>query len=110
MENIPDDATGAALKQWQLEGSDLSKPMKIDFFVSVPDEEAGNRLARDHDLAAFSSSVEQDAESGAWTVYCTRVLIPTYASIVQLEMLLSKVADRYGGFSDGFGSFGNAES
>ena len=42
---LPDDATGDALRRMIAGGSDLSEPMEIDFFVAIPHESAGNKVA-----------------------------------------------------------------
>lgn len=109
VQNIPDDDTGQAIKRWARDGSDLSRPMKIDFFVKVPDEAAGSRLSSDLALADFSISIEKDDESGRWTCYCAKTMIPDYQSIIDVEALLATVANRHGAQCDGFGSYGNAE-
>lgn len=108
MENMPDDDTSAAIRQWEQEGSDLTRPMTIDFFVAVPNEEVGATVQNDPALKKFAAvKLDQDTDTGGWTVYCTAHLIPTYQGIVEVEQLLSEVAQRHGGSYDGFGSFGN---
>lgn len=43
--DFPNGADGDALRRFVDGGSDLSKPMTIDFQVAVPDEAAANGLA-----------------------------------------------------------------
>lgn len=108
METFPNDDTGAAIRQWAAEGSDITKPMKIDFFVAVPNRVVGDLFASDPELSVFSQvSVEEDAETGRWTCYCSKVVVPIYKDIVETEQLLAGLAKRYGAEFDGFGSFGN---
>lgn len=77
METFPNDDTGAAIRQWAAEGSDITKPMKIDFFVAVPNRVVGDLFASDPELSVFSQvSVEEDAETGRWTCYCSKVVVP----------------------------------
>ena len=107
---IPDDATGAALRRLADDGSDLSKPMAMDFFVAVPSQEAGAAVARGAKERGFEASVEQDSETGHWTCYCTITLVPEYAAVVAIEGELDALARQHRGHADGFGSFGNADS
>ena len=108
MTQLPDDETGNALKQFQQSGFDLSKPMAMDFFVAVPSKELGDRVAIKVQNLGFKASVEQDEETGDWTCYCTKTLLPEYVEVVRIEKELTEIAKPYGGYSDGFGSYGNA--
>ncbi len=57
----------------------------------------------------FDTSVEQDSETGAWTCYCTKVLVPTHDTVAAIESQLDSLARDIGGYADGFGTFGNAD-
>lgn len=109
MKPIPNDATGNALKRFAKMGSDLTKPMEMDFFVAVPSKDAGNKVALKVRELGFATIVEQDDETRNWTCYCTKVLVPEYSEVVKIEQQLDSVAKEFGGYADGFGSFGNAE-
>lgn len=109
MTMIPDDDTGLAIKQWAAEGSDLTKPLAIDFFVAVPSQQIGNDFAKSPDLGDFTVSLEKDEETGKWTCYCTKRMIPDYLAIIDIERRLDAVASRFGAVFDGFGSFGNVD-
>ncbi|MEG3223313.1 MULTISPECIES: ribonuclease E inhibitor RraB [Vibrio] len=108
MNQFPDDETAEALGQFRQCGFDLSKPLEIDFFVAVPSKRLGDQVALEVDKLGFKTSVEQDEETGAWTCYCTKTLIPEYPEIVRIEEELTIIAKPYGGYADGFGSYGNA--
>lgn len=105
--SIPNDETGNALRQIKNDGSDLTKPLEIDFFVAVPSEKIGNSVALDVMSLGFKTSVELDVESGEWTCYCTIKLIPEYLEIVKIEKQLSAIAQLYDSYLDGFGTYGN---
>jgi hypothetical protein len=107
IQDIPDDDTGQAIKRWAAEGSDLTKPMEIDFFLAVDNELLGSKVSSEPDLAGFNVSVEKDDETGRWTCYCTKTMIPDYPTIIEFEALLTAVAKRLGVGYEGFGSFGN---
>lgn len=102
------DATGAVLERIARDGSDLSCPLEMDFFVAVPDETTGHAMAARAGELGFATSVEQDKKTGDWRCFCTKVLVPDYDSVVATESLLDSVARETGGYSDGFGTLGNA--
>lgn len=108
MEDFPDDATGNALKELVRNGADISKPMEIDFFVACPSEQMCIKIAREAEKHGFRVSVEEDSDTGDWTCYCAKILVPSYVSVTKIEALLTEIATPFGGYSDGFGSFGNA--
>lgn len=108
MSDPEDVATMEALERYQAQGSDLSRPMEIDFFVSAPTEESAESVAREADSRGFSVKIEVSEASGEWTCYCTKTLIPSYANVRSIERELDAVARPFGGRADGFGSFGNA--
>lgn len=109
MPKQPDDSTRAALERIARDGSDLARPLKMDFFVAVPHERAGRIIATRVADLGFDTSVEQDTETGDWTCYCTKVLVPTYDTVLAIESQLDSIARDIGGYADGFGTFGNAE-
>ncbi|MES9904409.1 MAG: ribonuclease E inhibitor RraB [Sedimenticola sp.] len=110
MASIPNDETGNALRQFVKDGSDLSEFMEIDFFVAIPSKQKGNEVALEARELGFKTSVELDVESGEWTCYCTKTLIPEYLEVVKIEKQLSTIAKLRGGYADGFGSYGNADT
>jgi len=109
--SLPDDATGDALRRLVADGSDLGKPLVMDFFVAVPTAEVGNAVAARAQKLGFNTQVDQDEEDRDWTCTCTctKQLIPSYENVTEQERVLDELAKPLGGFIDGFGSFGNAE-
>lgn len=109
--HFPNDATGDALRRFeQSNGFDISKPLEIEFFVVIPSKKMGNKVALKVSNLGFKTSVEKDGIDEAeyeWTCYCTKTLIPNYYEIVKIEEELDNIAKLYGGYIDGFGSFGN---
>ena len=104
-----DEATRAALERIARDGSDLHRPLKMDFFVAVPDERGGHTVAARASELGFDTSVEQDSETGQWTCICSKVLAPGYEVVASIEAKLDSLARDIGGYADGFGTFGNAE-
>ncbi|HSM42049.1 MAG TPA: ribonuclease E inhibitor RraB [Afifellaceae bacterium] len=106
---LPDGATGNALKRLADRGSDLALPMEMDSFIAVPPEASGLAVAAEVREHGFATSVERDAETGDWTCYCTKTIVPSYIEVVRIENRLDELARPHGGYADGFGSFGNAD-
>ena len=107
MDIFPEDETGNALREFQRNGFDLSQPMDIDFFVAVPSKVSGEKVALKVQSLGFQASVEQDEETREWTCYCTKRIVPDYHEIVSIENDLMSISKPFGGYSDGFGSYGN---
>ena len=91
----------------------MSRPMDIDFAVAVPTQEAGERVAEQAkrlgfrvDLVADAHEEEPDATS--WSCYCTKTMVPEYSALLSVQRELDDIAQPFGGWSDGWGTFGNA--
>jgi Regulator of ribonuclease activity B len=107
-DGLPCDSDGDALRRLLAHGSDLSRPMDIDFTVDVPDRKSGEEFAKVIAQEGFATDVDQDAESLRWTCYCTRTMVPEYDAIIAIQEMIDRLGRPYGARSDGWGSFGNA--
>ncbi len=103
------DATRAALERIARDGSDLGRPLSMDFFVAVPNEMAGHMMVARVANLGFEAILELDPESEEWTCYCTKVIVPKLDTVVAIESQLDSLARDIGGYVDGFGTFGNAD-
>lgn len=110
MNKLPDDATGDALREYIRLGSDLTRKMKIDFFVFAPSHKSALEIQEKVDKLGFISEIEFDEETQEWTCCCSKTIIPSYDKVSSIEEELSNLAEPFGGCYDGFGSFGNAET
>jgi len=108
--DYPNNADGDALRRIATDGSDMSKPMVIDFSVAVPDEISGNHVASAARSAGYDSHVLQDKDSGEWTCYCTKSMIATYESVVSIQEELNEISRPFAGYTDGWGTFGNVDT
>ena len=90
MRSLPNDETGEALRQLEANGSDLSKPLNIDFFIAVPSKLIGEEIAILVRNLGFNPSVEQDNETDDWTCYCTIKIVPDYNEIISIPQKLLK--------------------
>lgn len=80
------------MRRYVAEGSDLSRPMEIDFFVAIPNREAGEGVAAHTMELGFATSVEQDEATLEWTCYCTKTIVPSYAAVRTIGQQLDKIA------------------
>jgi hypothetical protein len=67
--DYPNDDDGDALRRVATH-SDISKPMDIDFAVDVPNETAGDEVARLAGDRGYSTKVSFDEDSRRWTRSC----------------------------------------
>ena len=81
--DFPNDADGDALRRVAADGSDLSRPVSIDFTVAVPDSGAGLEVAVRAGALGYQTAAQQE---------------------------LDELARSHGGRADGWGTFGNRES
>ncbi len=104
----PDDADGDALRRVASMGADMSRPMDIDFFVAVPDRQAGESVAKLASSLGYRTEVVHDEEDDAWDCYCTKAMLATYDGVVLAQRELDLLSRSFGGKSDGWGTPGNS--
>lgn len=105
--SYPENADGDALRRVAGDGSDMTKPMLVDFMVAVPDERTGRQFAERVRTLGFEPKVERDSESQTWTCYCSKQMVPAYEAIILAQDDLDEMAKPFGGYSDGWGTLGN---
>lgn len=106
MNQYPDDADGDALRK-VAKYTDMSKPVKIDYVVVVPDEASGHQVERLASERGYLTVLECDEVSGEWVCYCSMHMLPTYVGVVAAQAELDELSAPFGGHSDGWGTFGN---
>src|SRR3982751_2604780 len=105
---FPNDADGDALQRVADDGSDMSKPMFIDFQIAVPDEAAANGLAEVAYNLGFRVSIYESPEcSLPWTCECSVRMLATYEGVLAVQDQLAELSKGFGGHPDGWGTFGN---
>ena len=109
MNSFPGNADGDALSRLAESGADMTSPMVIDFAVAIPDESTGRAIALRAIKIGYKTRVDQDLESSEWTCYCSKAIFATYEDVLNCQLELDKIAVAYGGFADGWGTFGNVE-
>jgi len=109
MPDYPNDSDGDALRRVAADGNDMSAPMPIDFPVVVPDEAQAKAFAAVAAAHAYRVELCPPEEGLEWDVVCSRDLVPDYAEIVRIQHELTAMALPFGGYGDGWGTFGNSD-
>ncbi len=106
-QDFPDDATGDVLRRMQARGDDLGKPRDIDFSIMFPDEASVTVFAGRIEQYFHTVKYHETDEPGQkeWDVTATRLMLPSYDVIVEMETLLQREAEPFGGYIDGWGCF-----
>ena len=106
--DFPKDSDGDALRRVLHDGSDLARPMLIDFQVSVPSEEAAQKLADVARKLGYRVQVYDSLECRLpWTCECSTRMLATYEGVLAVQAELATLGAPLGGFPDGWGTFGN---
>jgi len=106
MPDFPNDADGDALRK-VAERSDMSRPMRVDFAVSVPDKDSGEALAQLATERGYVTVVEFDETASRWSCYCAKVMLVAYETVLAAQRELDDLGAALGGYSDGWGTPGN---
>ncbi|MFC0677311.1 ribonuclease E inhibitor RraB [Lysobacter korlensis] len=100
---IPDDDTGAVLRQMLDDGDDLDRARPIDFIFVFPAEDgAAGFAAAAGALPDLDVSAPEADDEGIWEVVATRTMVPAHRAITVLEGELTALAQVHGGFPDGW--------
>lgn len=110
-DGFPNDSDGDALRRVAHDGSDLTKPMLIDFHVAVPDEASARGLGGVAAKLGYHVSVYDSAECTLpWTCQCSTRMLATYENVIAIQKELANIGQRFGAVPDGWGTFGNGAS
>ena len=107
MPDYPDDADGDALRSIAASGSDMSRPMLIDFAIDAGSKSIALACLAALEEAGFEASLYQDDEDQRWAVYCPIRMIPDHAALLRTQKILGELVAEHGGTPDGWGTFGN---
>ena len=116
-DEYPNDADGDALRRIAADGNDMSRPMDVDFQMAAADETAAKSVADSAAKLGYRTSicVDDGAEddehlTDPWTCECTKNMILTYDAVIAVQLELDAIARPIGAYSDGWGTFGNADT
>ncbi len=107
-ETYPNDADGDALRRIAADGSDMTKPMVIDYHVAAPDQTAAEAIAGAAGKLGYQTKVYRHDDDGAWTCECSKEMLASHEGVIAAQDELDALSRPHGGHSDGWGTFGNA--
>lgn len=104
---FPNDENGDVLRRMYESGDDLSRPRDMDFTVILPDEASAKAFAKGFEQQGFELYFghSETVPDLPWDVVVIFNLVPTHASITEIEDQLAKAAGPFGGRNDGWGCF-----
>lgn len=106
--DYPNNADGDALRRVAADGSDMSKPMYINYHVALPDEAVATSLAKSaHDLGYRVRIYDSPECSLPWTCECSCRMVPAYDAVIAIQNELGTLSAPLGGHVDGWGTLGN---
>ena len=108
--DYPDDADGIALSLVAGQGSDMTRPMEIDFQISVDDEAPAAAITAAAQKIGYRTTIYRHEASDPWTCECTKIMMATYDGAIAVQAELDALSEPYGGFSDGWGTLGNVDT
>ena len=111
MPDYPSDDDGDALRRVASDGSDMTKPMVIDFAIAAPTEDVARQVAQLASSRGFACEVEHDVDEDgveAWDCICRVEMVATYERLVAVQRELDELVGPLGAHTDGWGTFGNA--
>jgi hypothetical protein len=100
-------ATLDAIDRISTDGSDMARPMEVDFFLASAARPSADSLA-ELNRKGFRIEVGPDDDHLSWTVTATRMMIVSAVTVEAIEAVLIDIARKHGLLYDGFGSFGNS--
>jgi regulator of RNase E activity RraB len=106
-DDFPDDADGDALRRVESDGSDMSKPMFIDFHISVVGEANAISLGVAVRKLGYRTHLYDSDGKRSWTCQCSTRMLATYESVIAIQNELAELSAPFGGYCDGWGTFGN---
>ncbi len=107
----PDDDNGDALWRMVMRGAELISPRVVDFEHCFPDESSAREFLVAVAETVFKAKLKQPdpVSNRGWEVSCKVRLIPTYAEITQTEDRLADMAQKFGGYPDGWGTMSKSD-
>jgi regulator of RNase E activity RraB len=107
--DYPNDSDGDALQRVVDDGNDMSLPMTVDFPVVLPDLETAQQFAALAAKRGYDTDIAERDSRSTYDVYCTKRMVLNYDSVIKVQLELNKLAGPLGGYSDGWGTFGNKD-
>lgn len=106
---FPNNSDGDALRLVLESGSDLSRPMTVDFHVAAPTESIAQAVAAACNKLSYRASASLDQGHTTWTTTCTTRMVLNYDSVIAMQAELHAIVTPLGAKPDGWGTFGNGQ-
>lgn len=113
------DIDAEVLQMIAADGHDMSSPMDVEFHVAAPTEDAAKEIAAAAGQKGYETEISfddgsddpdlEDEVTEPWTCTCLKTMLLEHAAILGAQAELDEIARPLGGYSDGWGTFGNAE-
>lgn len=103
---FPNDSDGQVLKMLYNNGVDFNIPVLVDFQVSVPNKENGEKLVELFSNEGFKAELNYDDEFEEWTCELSKRMLLDYQEIINIQNYIDEISEPLGGYSDGWGTFG----
>jgi hypothetical protein len=107
--SYPDDDDGDALKAVEARGADMSKPMRIEFSIDVPDIERARSLSERIAAHGYEPDIFVNDEDGAVSIYCARTMLATHEGVVAAQAELNVLCVSFAAVCDGWITAGNKQ-
>lgn len=116
-EETPPDDDRVVLKMLSDGGNDMSREMVIDYEVIVDSEENADQIADEAENSGFQSHVffengstsEEEAVAATWKCVCSKPMIPEHSGIQDAKATVVRIARKFNGQFESWGTFGNAK-
>lgn len=96
----PDDAR--VIEQLQSEGSDLSKPHPVEFYLYFPTRSSADKAADELRKHGYTAEVRASADATHWLLLAKKAMLVSSASIGEADTLMESTAARHAGEYDGW--------
>jgi len=84
-------------------GSDVSKPHNIDFFLDFKEFDSAAPVAQEMDKDGFNVKVFEN-QDGTYTIEAKKIVIPSISNMTKISNKLHGLTNKYGGEYDGWGT------
>jgi hypothetical protein len=85
----------------------MDSPMVIEFPVVISTATLADQFASTARERGFDAHLWKHHDDSDWDVICAVSMVPTYDGVVRIQQELNNLAKPFGGYSDGWGTFGN---
>lgn len=98
----PDAADKAAIAQLKAQGSDITKPTDVFFYLYFPSKVTAEALRAEFSDRGFSVDIHQPAGYEVWVLAANKTMVPDETTIISLSHDFTALAETQGGHYDGW--------